>query len=127
MGGHARESAEPASALQTANEALVCQDPVWTLAHWDSVNCTLSYVEQGLTAQHRSGAMLSDAMTMRVMADKYRRLAEQQKGPKEGDKYRAYARIYSEMALRFDLRNDLAGLGATLTTNPARKRGQGVH
>ena len=65
--------------------------------------------------------MLSDAMAMQVMADKYRRLAEQQKGPKERDKYRAYARIYSAMALRFDLPNDLAGLGATLTTNRVRK------
>jgi hypothetical protein len=48
--------------------------------------------------------MFSDAMTMRVMANKYRRLAEQQTRPHERDKYRAYARIYSEMALRFQLR-----------------------
>ena len=48
--------------------------------------------------------MFSDAMTMRVMANKYRRLTEQQTDPGKRDKYRAYARIYSEMALRFQLR-----------------------
>ena len=47
--------------------------------------------------------MFSDAMTMRVMVNKYRRLAEQQTDSHERDKYRAYARIYSEMALRFQL------------------------
>jgi hypothetical protein len=47
--------------------------------------------------------MITDAMTMRVMANKYRRLAEQQTDPGRRDKYRAYARIYSEMALRFQL------------------------
>jgi|HubBroStandDraft_6_1064221.scaffolds.fasta_scaffold1739590_2 hypothetical protein len=48
--------------------------------------------------------MFSDATTMRVMADKYRRLAEQQRDPKERVRYRAYARIYSEMALHIDQR-----------------------
>ena len=50
--------------------------------------------------------MFSDAMTMRVMANKYRRLAEQQTDSHERDKYRAYARIYSELALRFQLREE---------------------
>lgn len=45
--------------------------------------------------------MISDAIAMRVMAEKYGRLAEQQTGLKDRDKYRAYARIYSEMAARF--------------------------
>jgi hypothetical protein len=126
MGGHARQSAELASALQAPNEALVCQGSAWTPAHWVSWNCTLPYIEEGQTAQHRIGAMFSDAMTMRVMADKYCRLAEQQKGPKERDKYRAYARIYSEMALRFDSRNEPAGPGAALTTDQVRKQAQGI-
>jgi hypothetical protein len=64
--------------------------------------------------------MFSDAMTTRVMANKYRRLAEQQTGPNERDRYRAYARIYSEMALRFELQNELAGLSA-------RKQARVVH
>lgn len=60
--------------------------------------------------------MISDATTMRVMADKYGRLAKQQTVPKERDKYRAYARIYSEMAVQ----RELAELGARLKTNYAR-------
>jgi hypothetical protein len=57
--------------------------------------------------------MLSDPTTMRVMADKYGRLAEQQTVPKERDKYRAYARIYSEMAVQ----QELAEWGVRLKTN----------
>jgi hypothetical protein len=49
--------------------------------------------------------MFSDAMTMRVMADKYRRLAEQQTDPHERDKYHAYASIYDQMALRFQVQH----------------------
>jgi hypothetical protein len=60
--------------------------------------------------------MLSDPTTLRVMADKYGRLAEQQTVPKERDKYRAYARIYSEIAVQ----QELAELGVTLKTNLAR-------
>jgi hypothetical protein len=41
--------------------------------------------------------MFSNEMTMRVMANKYRRLAEQTE-LKKRDKYVAYARIYSELA-----------------------------
>lgn len=40
-------------------------------------------------------------------------------GPKERDKYRAYGRIYSEIALRFELRHELYGLPMT---NRARKQ-----
>jgi hypothetical protein len=43
--------------------------------------------------------MFSKEMTMRVMANKYRRLAEQQTKRKERDKYGAYSRIYFELAL----------------------------
>ena len=50
--------------------------------------------------------MFSDAVTRRVMANKYRRLAEQQTDRHERDRYRAYARIYSEMALRFQFREE---------------------
>jgi len=60
--------------------------------------------------------MISDPTTMRVMADKYGRLAEQQTVPKERDKYRAYARIYSEMAVQ----QELAEWGVRLKTNQAR-------
>jgi hypothetical protein len=60
--------------------------------------------------------MISDPTTMRVMANKYGRLAEQQTVPKERDKYRAYARIYSEMAVQ----HELAELGVTLKTNQAK-------
>ena len=60
--------------------------------------------------------MLSDPTKMREIADKYGRLAEQQTVPKERDKYRAYARIYSEMAVQ----QELAELGATLKTNQAK-------
>ena len=66
--------------------------------------------------------MFSDAITMRAMADKYRRLAAQQTGPRERDEYRAYARIYSEMALRFELRHELDG---RLTTSQTRKQARG--
>ena len=57
--------------------------------------------------------MISDPTMMRVMADKYGRLAEQQTVPKERDKYRAYARIYSEMAVQQEV-------GARLKANQAR-------
>ena len=57
--------------------------------------------------------MLSDPTTLRVMADKYGRPAEQQTVPKERDKYRAYARIYSEMAVQ----RELAERGARPKTN----------
>ena len=60
--------------------------------------------------------MISDPTTMRVMANKYGRLAEQQTVPKERDKYRAYARIYSEMAVQ----QELAELGVRLKTNQVR-------
>ena len=60
--------------------------------------------------------MISDPTTMRVMADKYGRLAKQQTVPKERDKYSAYARIYSEMAVQ----QELAELAVTLKTNLAR-------
>jgi hypothetical protein len=53
--------------------------------------------------------MFSDATTMRVMANKYRRLAKQQTDSHERDKYRAYANIYFEMALRFQRQSDLMG------------------
>jgi hypothetical protein len=46
--------------------------------------------------------MFTDAMTLRVMAEKYRRLAQQQINERERAKYRAYARIYSEMALQIE-------------------------
>ena len=65
--------------------------------------------------------MISDAMAMQVMADKYDRLAEQQTGLKERDKYRAYARIYSEMAARFERRN-LSEAGPA----PAKKQAGGT-
>ena len=65
--------------------------------------------------------MISDAMAMQVMADKYDRLAEQQTGLKERDKYRAYARIYYEMAARFERRN-LSEAGAA----PAKKQAGGT-
>jgi hypothetical protein len=68
--------------------------------------------------------MFTNAMMMRVMADKYRRLAERQPGPKERDKYRAYARIYSEMAIRFEVQHALDGLP---TMNLARKQAGSVH
>ena len=57
--------------------------------------------------------MISDPTTMRAMADKYGRLAEQQTVPKERDKYRAYARICSEMAVQ----QELAEWGVRLKTN----------
>jgi hypothetical protein len=60
--------------------------------------------------------MISDPTTMRAMADKYGRLAEQQTVPKERDTYRAYARCYSEMAVQ----QELAELGVRLKTNQAR-------
>jgi hypothetical protein len=56
--------------------------------------------------------MFCKPMTMRVMADKYRRLAEQQTGPEKRDKYRAYARIYAEMATRIELHHELGGAAA---------------
>jgi hypothetical protein len=71
--------------------------------------------------------MVSDVKMMRVMADKYHRLAEQQSRPDERHKYRAYARIYSEMAIRFELHHELGGLGSALTANRARKQAGGVH
>jgi hypothetical protein len=51
--------------------------------------------------------MVSDAKIMRARADKYRRLADQQSRPDKREKYRAYARIYSEMAIRFELHHEL--------------------
>jgi hypothetical protein len=52
--------------------------------------------------------MVSNALTMRVMARRYRRLAEQQRDRRQREKYLAYASIYSEMALRFRLQVPLA-------------------
>ena len=71
--------------------------------------------------------MFSDAVTMRAMADKYNRQAEQQASPNERNKYRSYARIYTEMAIRFDLHHELGGVGPTLTANLARKQARDVH
>jgi len=68
--------------------------------------------------------MFSDPMAMRVMANKYRRLAEQQTDLKEREKYGTYACIYSGIALGFELHHKLAGLAATPTTNLARKQAQ---
>ena len=70
--------------------------------------------------------MFSDALTMRAMADKYNRLAEQASS-NERNKYRSYARIYTEMAIRFDLHHELGGVGPTPTANLARKQARGVH
>ena len=55
-------------------------------------------------------AIVSDATIMRAMADKHSRLAQQQTDPHEREKYRAYAGIYYQMALRLDLQSELAGL-----------------
>jgi hypothetical protein len=70
--------------------------------------------------------MFSDALTMRAMADKYNRLAEQA-SPNERNKYRSYARIYTEMAIRFDLHHELGGVGLTPTATLARKQARDVH
>ena len=60
--------------------------------------------------------MISDPTTMRVMANKYGRLAEQQTVPRERDRYRTYARFHSEMAVQ----QELAELGVRLKTNQVR-------
>jgi hypothetical protein len=67
--------------------------------------------------------MFSNPMTMRVMADKYRRLAEQQTGSKKREKYRAYARIYSEIANRIEQHHERGGVAA----NQARRHAGRVH
>jgi hypothetical protein len=54
--------------------------------------------------------------TMRVMANKYGRLAEQPTVPRERDRYRTYARFHSEMAVQ----QELAELGVRLKTNQVR-------
>ena len=67
-----------------------------------------------------------DAVTMRAMAGEYNRLAEQA-SPNERNKYHTYARIYTEMAIRFELHHELGGVGLTPTANLARKQARGVH
>jgi len=43
---------------------------------------------------------MTDAELMRVRADNYRRLAEQQTDAKELEKFLAYASVYDELAIR---------------------------
>lgn len=57
--------------------------------------------------------MFLDSQMMRVMVTKYRRLAEQQTDVKARDKFRAYARVYAEMAHRFQERDESARSNAT--------------
>jgi hypothetical protein len=63
--------------------------------------------------------MFTDATAMRVMADRYRRLADTETDPNERQKYLDYVSVYSDMAVRLEVQ---AAIWESVTASAAEPR-----
>jgi hypothetical protein len=66
--------------------------------------------------------MFTDATTMRVMADRYRRLADTETDPNERRKFMDYVSVYSDMAARLEVQAAIWESGTASNADPRKKQ-----